>query len=55
LDVGHLLLGYVLSNPYVDVALVGSHEPRFVELHSETSADVAARINLAALYDRYEH
>jgi hypothetical protein len=56
--VGRLLLNYVLSDPYVDVALVGGHgaclgEPRFVELNNEISDDVAARIDLAALHDRY--
>jgi hypothetical protein len=53
LDVGRLLLNYVLSDPYVDVALVGVREPRFVELNNEISDDVAARIDLAALHDRY--
>ena len=28
LDVGRLLLNYVLSDPYVDVALIGMREPR---------------------------
>jgi hypothetical protein len=61
--VGRLLLNYVLSEPYVDVALVGAHgacghearlgEPRFVELNNEISDDVASRIDLAALHDRY--
>ena len=40
LDVGRLLLNYVLSDPYVDVALVGMREPRFVELNNEISDDV---------------
>jgi hypothetical protein len=53
LDVGRLLLKTVLSDPYVDVALVGMREPRFVELNNEISDDVAARIDLAALHDRY--
>ena len=53
LDVGQLLLNYVLSDPYVDVALVGMREPRFVELNNEISDDVASRIDLAALHDRY--
>ena len=53
LDVGRLLLNYVLSDPYVDVALVGVREPRFVELNNEISDDVASRIDLAALHDRY--
>jgi hypothetical protein len=43
----------VLSDPYVDVALVGMRELRFVELNNEISDDVAARIDLAALHDRY--
>jgi hypothetical protein len=31
------LLNYVLSDPYVDVPLVGVREPRFVELNNEIS------------------
>ena len=50
---GRLLLNYVLSDPYVDVALTGVREPRFVELNNEISDDVASRINLAALHDWY--
>jgi hypothetical protein len=53
LDVGRLLLNYVLSDPYVDVALVGMREPRFADLNNEISDDVVSRINLAALPDRY--
>jgi hypothetical protein len=34
LDVSRLLLNYVDSDPYVDVALVGIREPRFV-LHQK--------------------
>jgi len=48
--VGRLLLNYVLSDPYVDVAMVDGHgaclrEPRFVELNNEISDDVASRID----------
>jgi hypothetical protein len=43
----------VLSDPYVDVALVGMREPRFVELTNEILDDVAPRIDLAKLHDRY--
>ena len=50
---GRLLLNYVLSDPYVGVALVGVREPWFVELNNEISDDVASRIDLAALHDRY--
>jgi predicted aldo/keto reductase-like oxidoreductase len=53
LDVGRLLLNYVLSDPYLDVALVGLREPRFVELNNEISDDVASRIDLVKLHDRY--
>ena len=48
-----LLLNYVLSDPYVDVALEGVREPRFVDLNNEISDDVASRIDLAQLHDRY--
>ena len=53
LDMGRLLLYYVLSNPYVDVALAGMREPLFVELNNEILDDVASRIDLAKLHDRY--
>jgi aryl-alcohol dehydrogenase-like predicted oxidoreductase len=53
LDVGRLLLNYVLSDPYVDVALVGMREPRFVEINNDISDDVASRLDLEALHDRY--
>jgi hypothetical protein len=58
LDVGRLLLNHVLSDPYVDVALVQGRAPRprdtrFVELNNEISDGVASRIDLAALRDRY--
>jgi predicted aldo/keto reductase-like oxidoreductase len=45
LDVGRLLLNYVLSDPYVDVVSAGAHEPRFVKLNNGTSDDVASRID----------
>lgn len=53
LEVGKLLLNYVLSDPYVDVALIGMREPRFVDLNNKISDDVASRIDLAKLHDRY--
>jgi hypothetical protein len=46
--VGRLLLNYVLSDPYVDVALVRTREPRFVELNNDISDDVVSRIDLVA-------
>ncbi len=51
--VGRLLLNYVLSDPYVDVALIGMRDPRLAEVNNAISDDVAARIDLAALHDRY--
>jgi aryl-alcohol dehydrogenase-like predicted oxidoreductase len=53
LDVGKLLLNYVLSDPYVDVALIGMREPRFVDLNNAISDDVDSRIDLAELHERY--
>ena len=53
LDVGQLLLNYVLSDPYVDVALVGMREPRSLELNNDISDDVVSQIDLAVLHDRY--
>ena len=53
LDVGRLLLNDVLSDPYVNVALVGVRDSRFVELNNEISDDVASRIDLEALHDLY--
>jgi hypothetical protein len=56
--VGRLLLNYVLSDPFVHMALVQGRtprprEPRFVELNEDISDDLASRIDLAALHDRY--
>ena len=53
MDVGRLLLNCVLSDPYVDVALVGIRGPRVVDLNNEISDDVASRFDLVALHDRY--
>ena len=51
--VGHLLLNYVLSDPYVDVALVGARDPRLVEANAALSDDVAARLDLARVHYRF--
>ena len=48
-----MLLNYVLSDPYVNVALVGLREPRLVGLNDEISDDVASRIDLDRLHNRY--
>ena len=50
LDVGRLLLNYVLSDPYVDVALIGMREPRFVEINNAISDDVGSRIDPSRAY-----
>ncbi|MFP3895291.1 MAG: aldo/keto reductase [Anaerolineales bacterium] len=53
LEVGELLLNYVLSDPYVDVALIGMRQPRFVEINDAISDDLDARIDLEALHHRF--
>lgn len=53
MDVGKLLLNYVLSDPFVDVALIGMREPRFVDINNAISDDVQARIDLKALHYRF--
>jgi aryl-alcohol dehydrogenase-like predicted oxidoreductase len=55
LQVGRLLLNYVLSDPHVDVALVGMREPRYVEINDAISDDLSARIDLVQLHERYAH
>ena len=44
LDLGRLLLNYILSDPYVDVALVGMREARLVEINNAISDDVMSRL-----------
>jgi hypothetical protein len=38
---------------HIGFTAVGMREPRFVELNNEISDDVASRIDLAKLHDRY--
>lgn len=52
-DVGRLLLNYVLSDPYVDVALIGMREPRYVEINNAISDDASSRLDLRALHTRF--
>jgi len=52
-QVGRLLLNYVLSDPYVDVALIGMREARLAEVNNLISDDVASRLDLAALHYRF--
>ena len=51
--VGRLLLNYVLSDPYVDVVLTGVRDPRFVEINNAISDDIASRLDLVALNNRF--
>jgi len=53
MDVGRLLLNYVLSDPFVDVALIGMRETRFVDINNAISDDIQARIDLKALHYRF--
>ena len=53
LEVGRLLLNYVLSDPHVDVALVGMRDPRLVEINNAISDDITSRIDLVELHERY--
>ncbi|NLG48773.1 MAG: aldo/keto reductase [Chloroflexi bacterium] len=55
LEVGRLLLNYVLSDPYIDVALTGVRDPYLVEANNALSDDVAARLDLDELHNRYVH
>lgn len=48
-DVNRFLLNFVLSNPLVDVALVGMRRPEEVEANNALSDDEAARLDLKAL------
>lgn len=47
------LIQFVLSNPYVDVALVGMRNAELVETNVEICNDRAGRIDLSKLHERY--
>jgi aryl-alcohol dehydrogenase-like predicted oxidoreductase len=49
LDLDRFLLNFVLSNPLVDVALVGMRRPEEVEANNALSEDEAARLDLKSL------
>ena len=51
--VSRLLLNYVLSDPYVDVALTGVRDPCLVEINNEISDDSSSRLDLVALHNRF--
>lgn len=52
-EVSRLCLNYVLSDPYVDVALVGVRDPELVEVNAAISDDIASRLDLAAIHYRF--
>lgn len=52
-EVDRLLLGYVLSNPKVSVALVGMRRPEEVDRNNALSGDAGARLDLEALHFRF--
>jgi aryl-alcohol dehydrogenase-like predicted oxidoreductase len=53
LEVGRLLLNYVLSDPYVDVALIGMRDPKLVDVNNAISDDIEARLDLAEIHYRF--
>jgi len=52
-DLGAFLLNYVLSNPFVDVAIIGMRRAEEVDRNNAVSDDTAARLDLAAVHDRF--
>jgi len=52
-DVHRLLLSYVLSNPYVDVAIVGMRRAAEVDGNIAVCDDLGLRFDLADLHDRF--
>jgi hypothetical protein len=51
--VGRLLLNYMLSDPYADVALVGMRDLYYVEANNAISDDISSRLDLPELHNRY--
>jgi uncharacterized protein len=52
-DLPRALLGFVLSNPLVDVAIVGMRSPARVDANVAIADDPAARLDLNAMHERY--
>jgi hypothetical protein len=52
-DVGRFLLNYVLSDEYVDVALLGVRDPELVAIDNDISDDVGSRLDLAEVHHRF--
>jgi predicted aldo/keto reductase-like oxidoreductase len=53
LDLERFLLNFVLSNPLIDVALVGMRRPEEVEANNALSNDEGGRLDLVALHVRH--
>jgi len=52
-DLNRFCLNYVLSNPLIDVALVGVRRAEEIEANNQLSDDASARIDLEALHYRF--
>jgi aryl-alcohol dehydrogenase-like predicted oxidoreductase len=52
-DLPGFLLNYVLSNPFVDVAIVGMRRREEVEANNALSDDTSARLDLETIHDRF--
>jgi aryl-alcohol dehydrogenase-like predicted oxidoreductase len=52
-DCAPALVQFVLSNPLVDVALVGMRDPDIVERNARLVDDTEGRIDIDAVFDRY--
>jgi uncharacterized protein len=52
-DLPRALLGFVLSNPLVDVAIVGMRSPGRIDTNVAIADDPTSRIDLSAMHERY--
>jgi len=52
-DLGAFLLNYVLSNPFVDVAIIGMRRIAEVDCNNAISDNTAMRLDLAKVHDRF--
>lgn len=52
-DYNAALIQFVLSNPLVDVSLLGMRDAEIVEKNVATCNDLSGRIDIAALHERY--
>jgi aryl-alcohol dehydrogenase-like predicted oxidoreductase len=51
-DLNAFLLNYVLSNPFVDVAIIGMRRIQEVEANNALSDDTTSRLDLEAVHNR---